>query len=527
MLTIQSAMLVVLGVLIACLAGLLIVPAYYRRTVRLTTERLKRAMPLTEAEIRADKDRIRAEYALAIHDLNRNLEHVTLTSARQRVEINRRDAAISALEGEVARMGTALEEHENARRVLEQTIMDRLPRVEHRLSEARKLLTQRDREITRLSETAERQGRALDEATQINTQSRDDIMRLNAALATRAARNRDGLGDARVDGEIALRSEIEALRARTREQAALIARLQGLMARTGGAVGAGFAASGQASSGTGDAAPAFSGANGSEPIVPRSEEEIARLRRDLAEAEAALRSSRSMGEVGQEGRARLEAEIKALRSANDDKAAEIARLSAALHIYEDTSKNDRSIAESKMALKAKVAALQQQTEDQSQQIQRLKAEIAAANERAARQAAHLMEEMRRLGSGTYPTTAGRPATRGPEVASEPRRTLTDRIAEPRTPNATKSGPGPALRQREPVASSVGGQNADPRDLARASGFLRALGGAGPAAAPPVAAAQEMKPQEAATGTDGAQPQRDAKARRGSLLDRITRIDQAD
>jgi chaperonin cofactor prefoldin len=264
------------------------------------------------------------------------------------------------------------------------------------------------------------------------------------------------------------------------------------------------------------------------------EEEIARLRRDLTEAEAALRSSRSMGEVGEEGRSRLEAEIKALRTANDDKAAEIARLSAALHIYEDTSKNDRSIAESKMALKAKVAALQQQTEDQTQQIQRLRAEIAAANERAARQAAHLMEEMRRLGSGTYPTTVGRPATRTPEVASEPRRTLTDRIAEPRGAAAQRPGTGTAAgtRVREPVAASAAAPAAalaDPRDLARASGFLRALGGGGQAVAPTPTADKDAPAEAAATGTDGAAPKREAQGqgRRGSLLDRITRIDQSE
>ncbi|MFX4817171.1 hypothetical protein ABTB66_18340, partial [Acinetobacter baumannii] len=55
--------------------------------------------------------------------------------------------------------------------------------------------------------------------------------RLNSALSTRAARGQDTAGDARFDGEIALRSEIEALRAKGREQSALIANLQEVMAR--------------------------------------------------------------------------------------------------------------------------------------------------------------------------------------------------------------------------------------------------------------------------------------------------------
>ncbi|MDX2288112.1 MAG: hypothetical protein NW217_04745 [Hyphomicrobiaceae bacterium] len=527
MISIQSVMLISLGFLAACLAGLLIVPAYYHRTVRLTTERLKRAMPMTEAEIRADKDRIRAEYSLAIHDLNRNLEQVTLTSARQRVEINRRDAAISALEGEVARMGTSLEEHENARRVLEQTIMDRLPRVEQRLAEARRLLTQRDREITRLSETAEKQARALDETTQINAQTRDEIMRLNAALATRAARNRDGLGDSRFDGEVALRSELEALRARTREQASMIARLQGLMSRTGGAVGA-------VQTGAGDGSTAADRRLSSSDyvVVPRAEEEIARLRSDLMEAESALRSVQNSAEAGNDMRTRLESEIASLRSMTEEQASEIARLRAAMTVYEEADKDGRGIAESKMAMKARLASLQSQTDDQTQLIQRLRSEIAAVNERAARQTAHMMEEMRRLGSGTYQTTAGSRAPRAAEAPPEPRRTLADRIAEPRAgAPADRRGPPGTTRARPAVTPPV-----DPQDIARASGFLRALGGGGAAAS--AASPSQHVPQHAVPAASdapaqtgpadaAASPSGQAPARRGGLLERITRADTSE
>ena len=83
-------------------------------------------------------------------------------------------------------MRTLIEENENARRVLEQTITDRLPRVEQRLTDAKKLLYQRDREITSLTDTASKQAHALEEATQINTQQRDEIHRLNATITTRA-----------------------------------------------------------------------------------------------------------------------------------------------------------------------------------------------------------------------------------------------------------------------------------------------------------------------------------------------------
>ena len=57
----------------------------------------------------------------------------------------------------------ALEENQNARRVLEQTVSDRLPRVEARLAEAKRLLFNRDREIAELTATAKRQRQTLEE----------------------------------------------------------------------------------------------------------------------------------------------------------------------------------------------------------------------------------------------------------------------------------------------------------------------------------------------------------------------------
>jgi hypothetical protein len=217
--------------LLAALVCLVLGPAYRRRVARLTAAAIKRAMPLTEAEIRADKDRLRAEHAILVHRLETKLAQSQLAAARQHVEINRRDAAISALEGEIARRSTALDEHENARRVLEQTVMYRLPKLEHRLGEARKLLVQRDGEIAELSDKVAQQGRALEEATALGVRQRDELHRLRATVAARTARSRDAMVGARFDDEVALRSEIEVLNAKIREQAEALNRLPGMAMR--------------------------------------------------------------------------------------------------------------------------------------------------------------------------------------------------------------------------------------------------------------------------------------------------------
>ncbi|HRN88101.1 hypothetical protein [Hyphomicrobium sp.] len=502
MITIQAAMLVALGFFTAGLIGFLLAPLYGRRSARIATDKMRATMPLTSAEIAADKDRLRAKYALTIHKLEQKLEKGAFAAARQRVEINRRDAGISELEGEVERLRETLEEHENARRVLEQTIADRMPKVELRLNEAKKLLFQRDREISTLTQSSERQKHALEEATQINTQQRDDLHRLNATLAARAARNRETLADPRFDGEVALRSEIEALRAKTRDQAAVIARLQGEQAKAGAGSersAAFIPRAADASMGTpSQEAERTPLAAGVDPTV-----EINRLRKSLVEAENALRSARGMAEAGHAGQAALEAEVRQMKTANQDQMAEIARLKAALATYEAEDAGDRAVKESKVAMRARLSALEAEAAEHGNTIQRLRAEIVAANEKLARQAAHFMDEMRRLGAGTLPTGPRREATVRPKAP------LVDRINAPRPPRSEVAAFGQASAESR-----------EPGDRTRVTGFLRALDG-NTAPAAPLEVRNGAKPEAAAASVDASQkPQR-----RPSLLERITRAEK--
>ncbi len=482
MITIYSVMLVALGFLVATLIAFMLAPAYRRRAARLTAESIKLSMPLNEAEIRADKDRLRAEYAILVHDLRTKIEDVSLAVARRNIEVNRRDAVISSLEGEIDRLEVALEEHENARRVLEQTVTDRLPRVEHRLTEAKRLLDQRNREIAQLSQSADTRTRAMEEATQINIQQRDELLRTNAALTSRAARNREALGDPRFEGEVALRSEIEALRAQTREQALLVGRLQALLARAGPANDT--QAAGR---------------------IPESDPEFARLREDLADAEATLKSVRNAEPGSEPQQPAAEAELRSLKAANRDQATEIVRLKAALASWEGADTSERTLKDSKIALKARLSALQAQADEQTKTIQALRAEAAAANERLARQATQFRDEMRRIGTGTIPVSG--PARK--EAPQRERRTLSERIQE---------------RQSERLATVETAQESNPvaRDSTRVSGFLRALSGASEAAP-----AQRNGALDASTPSEetGREPPAES-ARKPRLLERLTGLDKS-
>lgn len=496
MITIQSAMLVALGFLVAALITLFVAPAYRRRAVRLTTDAIRRSMPLTEAEIRADKDKLRAEYAITVHRLETKVQEGALVAARQMVELNRRDAAISNLEGEVMRMRTSLEEHENARRVLEQTVTDRLPKVESRLGEAKKMLFHRDREISTLTQSADKQSKALDEMTQITTQQRDEIHRLNAALAARAARNRESIGDTRFDGEVALRSEIEALREKNRDQAAHITRLQGLVARRGGLP-------------TGSP-ERHADINGVDKLAvaqaAAADGELQRLRSALDEAEKALRAAQQNS--GDGAHAALEQQLRAAKTTAEDQASEITRLKAALLSYQTTGDDERGIKDSKMGMKAQISALKAQTDEQTATIQRLRAELAATNERMARQATHFRDEMRRLGAGTVPTTTGAEAKRS--VDAQARRSLTSRINEPRSPRLGKMASAPPASGSTDVADA---------EVARVGGYLKAVDGGASAEA----GASEGPASGDAQTTASAPSKPD---RRPRLMERITGVDKS-
>lgn len=429
MITIQSAMLVVLGFSIAGLMACVIAPAYRRRAARLATLELKRSVPLTEAEIAADKDRIRADYAIRLHKLESNLEELSLETARRLIEINRRDARISALESDVARLSTINEEHENARRVLELTITDRLPKVEQRLTEAKKLLFERDREIAALTQTAQRQSIALDEATQINTQQRNDIHRLNATLTTRAARHRDKAEEQKHETEIALRTEIEALRARVRDQADLVARLQ----------------SGNANS-----------------VGTEHESEIARLRASLADAERALQDAQRQDRTAPKG---SDAEVRALRSTLDDQAQEIARLNSELAKLKSGASTSLSAAadesQTTLGLRTKLTALETEAAEQASIILGLRAEVAAGNEKLARQAEFYMEEMKKLQAGIRPA-APAPIAEVPAPAAQ-RLSLAERMNAPRVATVQISNGAPGAANGNDAVEATSQASADPAD----------------------------------------------------------------
>ena len=440
-------MLVALGFFAASLFGLLVASAFWSRAVRLTTARIKQSMPVSEPEIRADRDRLRAEYAIKVHKLEMQLDQAKLERARQLIDINRRDASISTLETDVVRLKADLEENQNARRVLEQTVADRLPRVEARLSEAKRLLFNRDREIAELTAGARRHKLAMEEASSVNAQKNAQIERLSTALTTRGGRGRRPPSEGS-DAEVVLRSEIEALRNKASEQALLIDRLQRRL-------------------GTGFQLSAPPGASSAAPLEGQGD----KARRDASEAEPAVSPGRAGAAPSEGGTVAFEREARALKARTEDQAGEIARLKAALATFEQQEKTG-GLKDSRIALKARLGSAQAQADQQVATIAKLRAELAATHERLARQAAHFMGEMRRIGSAPTQSAAARRSGRGEE-----RRSLVDRVAQVRAVSgeadtsadkratATREAEAPPRLEAAPPANGEGVPAAEQKDAA--------------------------------------------------------------
>ena len=98
---IESVMYFGIGFLVAALLCLLFVPLVHNRAVRLTMKRLEAATPLSIAEIRADKDQLRAEFAMSTRRLEMSVEKMKTKTTTQLADLGRKTDAINQLKKEL------------------------------------------------------------------------------------------------------------------------------------------------------------------------------------------------------------------------------------------------------------------------------------------------------------------------------------------------------------------------------------------------------------------------------------------
>src|SRR6478672_1329375 len=216
---IEPIMYLAIGFLVSMLCGLMIVPLVHNRAVRLTTRRLEAATPLSMAEIQADKDQLRAEFAMSARRLEMSVEQLknrttsqladlgkkTDAINRMKIELGEKNATIFALEARekaVKEQLRATEEEFAAKtellRSAEQTLTDKqaeLGRINHELNDRAMTADSRQVELvavrTQIEELKGRVGDAEKEfsTTQVRlTQERADSERATQELSEARSR---------------------------------------------------------------------------------------------------------------------------------------------------------------------------------------------------------------------------------------------------------------------------------------------------------------------------------------------------
>ncbi len=114
---IEPIMYLAIGFLVSMLFGLMIVPLVHNRAVRLTTRRMEAATPLSMAEIQADKDQLRAEFAMSARRLEMSVDQLKNKTTSQLAELGKKSDAINRMKielGEKSATIFALEAREKA-----------------------------------------------------------------------------------------------------------------------------------------------------------------------------------------------------------------------------------------------------------------------------------------------------------------------------------------------------------------------------------------------------------------------------
>src|ERR1700716_897952 len=114
---IEPIMYLAIGFLVSMLFGLMIVPLVHNRAVRLTTKRMEAATPLSMAEIQADKDQLRAEFAMSARRLEMSVDQLKNKTTSQLAELGKKSDAINRMKLELGEKNAtifALEAREKA-----------------------------------------------------------------------------------------------------------------------------------------------------------------------------------------------------------------------------------------------------------------------------------------------------------------------------------------------------------------------------------------------------------------------------
>jgi chromosome segregation ATPase len=204
-----------IGFLVASLLGLVIVPLVHGRAVRLTMRRLEAATPLSLAEIQADKDQLRAEFAMSTRRLEMSVEQLKSKTTSQLAELGKKTDAINRMKIELGEKTASIFALEAREKLLKDQVRASEDEIEIKtvaMRELERTLADKESELAKLSNN-------LTDRTLLADSQRVELAALNAQMdalksrlddAERALRDtEDRLGKERTEVEATTRALAE------------------------------------------------------------------------------------------------------------------------------------------------------------------------------------------------------------------------------------------------------------------------------------------------------------------------------
>lgn len=149
---VEPIMYLAIGFLISMLCGLMILPLVHNRAVRLTTRRIEAATPLSMAEIQADKDQLRAEFAMSARRLEISVDQLKSKTTSQLAELGKKTDAINRMKLELGEKNAtifALEAREKAVKEQLRATEEEFATKTEALRTAEQALTDKQRELSK------------------------------------------------------------------------------------------------------------------------------------------------------------------------------------------------------------------------------------------------------------------------------------------------------------------------------------------------------------------------------------------
>jgi DNA repair exonuclease SbcCD ATPase subunit len=151
---VEPIMYLAIGFLVSMLFGLMIVPLVHNRAVRLTTRRMEAATPLSMAEIQADKDQLRAEFAMSARRLEMSVDQLKNKTTSQLAELGKKSDAINRMKIELGEKNAtifALEAREKAVKEQLRATEEEFAAKTESLRGAEQALTDKQSELARIN----------------------------------------------------------------------------------------------------------------------------------------------------------------------------------------------------------------------------------------------------------------------------------------------------------------------------------------------------------------------------------------